>query len=48
MWDKSSVEKPAFKNVICISVFMPIRFSASVIYVYGIKSDTFEIMMRFA
>ena len=48
MWDKSSVERPAFKNAINVSVDMPIRFNASVIYECGIIGDTFEMIMRFA
>ena len=48
MWDKTFEEKPAFKNVIGVSVYMPISFNASVIYECRIIGDTFEMIMRFA
>jgi len=45
--DRSSVQKPDFKKEIGVSVFMSMKFSASVMFVCGIIGDTFEIIIRF-
>lgn len=48
MCDFFSVENPAFKKEIGVSVLMPMRFNTSLIYVFGIIGDMFKIIILLA
>jgi hypothetical protein len=47
MWGKSSVVKPAFKNVIGVNVLMSMLLNAFVMYECGIMGETLEIIIFF-